>query len=97
MVKLRSPEYREAVRKVGEAIAGYSHCRHFDENTKLVYLERAVESQREAARLEAEFIASLEPCRACGRRVTSPCHNSEGFYEGGPWDEACQDQIKSRA
>lgn len=33
---------------------------------------------------------TYEPCRKCGRRVPSPCHDDEGYHEGGPWDFACK-------
>lgn len=90
MAKDRSDEYRQARREADEAIRGYQYTKHFDDDAKLMYLERAVEAQRRATELERAFIESLEPCKACGRKVVTPCNDAEGYYEGGPWDDSCQ-------
>jgi len=32
-------------------------------------------------------------CRACKRRLTSPCNDREGFQVAGPWDSHCRDVL----
>ena len=90
----RSKDYYAARRKAAEWVDSWHKARHTDESFKLVCLERAIEAQRYAARIEAEFIDSLPPCKMCGRKVTSPCNDAEGYYEAGPWDGACDSYAK---
>lgn len=35
-------------------------------------------------------VNGIDPCRKCGRHVPSPCHDWEGYNEGGPWDGSCR-------
>lgn len=70
--------------------------RYGDEGARLVWLERAVEAQRNVVKLYAQLVDSYEPCRACGRKVKTPCHDAEGYYEGGPWDGSCEEVIRGR-
>lgn len=92
----RSQKYYAAKRKAGEWIASYNSARYDDDGFKVTCLERALEAQREAAAIEAAFKEALEPCRACGRKVTSPCHDYEGYYTEGPWDSACEDLVRKK-
>jgi hypothetical protein len=53
----------------------------------------AVEMRRQIRlRDEAQLILDgIEPCRACNRKVKSPCHDRASFHENGPWDFSCRD------
>lgn len=89
-VPLRSVEYHAKRNEAERWLVNYRDARHFDDGYRRLCLEKALDAQREAERLELAFIASLPPCRMCGRRVTSPCNDAEGYYEGGPWDATCE-------
>lgn len=78
-----------ARRRVGEYLSTANSARS-DERLRLVYLKRAVEEQTEVARLYAEIEDARPPCLMCGRKVSAPCNDAEGYYEGGPWDYACE-------
>lgn len=38
-----------------------------------------------------EWADEYPPCKACNRSVPSPCNDSAGYHEGGPWDGSCRD------
>jgi hypothetical protein len=97
MAPRRSEEQRKASQEATNWVSSYQHAKAYDEDFKVSCLEKALAAQKEAARLESLFIHSLTPCRACGRKVTSPCHDTEGYYEGGPWDDECQYLIKGES
>jgi hypothetical protein len=79
----------EVLRRERDGYLATAESSRSDEGARLIWLERALVAQREVARLDAMRIAALAPCRMCGRKVTSPCHDAEGYYEGGPWDGGC--------
>lgn len=83
-------------RAVQSSLVTASHMRYDDYGAALFYLERAVKSQKVLVRLAAQRKALYEPCRACGRRVSSPCHDAEGYYESGPWDGSCVELLRGR-
>jgi hypothetical protein len=83
-------------RKVGENLATAGALRS-DEAARLEFLQRAIEVQREVVKLDAEITAARPPCRMCGRKVVSPCNDAEGYYEGGPWDSACETYARGGA
>lgn len=71
------------------ALSTARSLRYDDEDSRLIYLERAVEAQREVACIERLRKDSLIPCSLCDRKVDSPCHSIEGMMIDGPWDAAC--------
>ena len=90
---IRSEEYYAAARQASGWLNAYNKAKFYDEDFKTSCLEKALVFQKEAARLESLYVHALPPCRKCGRKVVSPCHDSEGYHEGGPWDDSCQDQF----
>lgn len=80
-------ELHTARRRRDEAVATFGAST--EESVKLIYLQRALEVQQEVVRLDTAIREAYEPCRACGRKVASPCHSLAGYCEDGPWDGSC--------
>lgn len=55
----------------------------------LLWQHRDARSYRPVA--EYGWVDDYEACRACQRRVASPCHDVGSFHENGPWDGMCRD------
>lgn len=76
-------------RQVGDAVASYQSSK--DEASKLVWLERALEKQKQVVAISKEITELRDPCQKCGRKVASPCHDVANYRQNGPWDRACLD------
>lgn len=87
-------DLEHARRERNNALANANSARYDDEDSRLKYLERACEAQREVARIERLRKGALLPCNLCGRKVDSPCHSVEGMIMDGPWDFACDEYRK---
>lgn len=59
-------------------------------NREIGDLMRRRGEQEEIVRRARLRLAGIEPCRACGRAVESPCHDRDGYQEAGPWDGSCR-------
>lgn len=75
--------------RVGELLSTANAMKD-DESARLVYLERAVERQRQVVEVRNKIVDAYEPCRKCNRKVKSPCHDAEGYHTSGPWDFSCE-------
>lgn len=67
-----------------------------DEGARLVWLEKAVEAQKVVVEIHQRIVDLYVPCKACGRKVKSPCHDIGGMMENGPWDGSCEHIIRGR-
>lgn len=63
---------------------------------QLSSLRRAVEAQQEVVKIHEAIVEAYTPCRMCKRKVASPCHDAQGYYENGPWDFSCEDFVKGK-
>ncbi len=75
--------------EVSSALATANSMRD-DESARLVYLQRALHAQERVVTLRNAIVDAYEPCRKCGRKVKSPCHDAEGYHTEGPWDFSCE-------
>jgi hypothetical protein len=58
---------------------------------------RRIAERSEHEKVVAEttlILQGIKPCRTCNRLVASPCHDSAGFNENGPWDGFCRDNFR---
>lgn len=76
--------------KRDEALNTAGHMRD-DENARLVYLQRALRAQEAVVEVRNKIVDSYAPCKACQRKVRSPCHDMLGYRGEGPWDYVCRE------
>lgn len=67
-----------------------------DESARLIYLRRVVEFQELVVKARNAIVDAYPPCKACGRKVKTPCNDAEGYYGSGPWDGSCEEVIRGR-